>query len=131
MFFFRCTQSLSFPRAHFITVRSLYLLQTFVSFRVPVLVLPSIPQDPSNDLNEWFDDACVVFESLSKIMLSAHSERIRRLHAMPKKAGNVIWWPFTQHKLVQEEGVMVIDSRCGSNFAVFKVYTLEQLDLIV
>ncbi|KAF3452815.1 hypothetical protein FNV43_RR03248 [Rhamnella rubrinervis] len=100
-------------------------LSSYFRKRVPVLVLPSIPQDPSNDLMEWFDDACVVFDSLFKIMLSAYSERIRRLHDMPKKAGNVIWWPFTQHKLVPEGGVTVIDSRCGENFAVFKVRNNE------
>lgn len=93
-------------------------------------MLPSIPQDPSNDLMEWFDDACVVFDSLFKVMLSAYSERIRRLHDMPKRAGNVIWWPFTQHKLVPEGGATVIDSRCGENFAVFKVCILGCVGLI-
>lgn len=40
---------------------------------------------------------------------------------MPRKAGNIFWWPFTQHELVPEEIVTVIDSRCGENFAVHKV----------
>ncbi|XP_015878220.3 bifunctional dethiobiotin synthetase/7,8-diamino-pelargonic acid aminotransferase, mitochondrial [Ziziphus jujuba] len=96
-------------------------LASYLRKRVPVLVLPSIPQDLSDDLMEWFEDACGVFDSLFKIMLSAYSERIKRLHDMPKKAGEVFWWPFTQHKLVSEEAVTVIDSRCGENFAVFKV----------
>lgn len=88
---------------------------------MPVLVLPSIPQDLSDDLMEWFDAARGIFDSLMKTMLLAHSERIKRLHEMPKKAGDVIWWPFTQHNLVSEEDVTVIDSRCGDKFAVFKV----------
>nr|VDC90920.1 unnamed protein product [Brassica rapa] len=32
----------------------------------------------------------------------------------------VFWWPFTQHKLVHEETVTVIDSRYGENFSVYK-----------
>jgi dethiobiotin synthetase/adenosylmethionine--8-amino-7-oxononanoate aminotransferase len=88
---------------------------------VPVLVLPPIPEDLSNDLMEWFDESCGVFDSLKEKMLSAYSERIKRLHDMPKKAREIFWWPFTQHKLVPEGAVTVIDSRYGENFAIFKV----------
>lgn len=94
-------------------------------FSVPVLVLPPVPQDLSDDLMEWYDDARNVFDSLMEIMLSAYSERIKRLHDMPKRAVNVFWWPFTQHTLVPEGNVTVIDSRCGENFAVFKVGVIE------
>lgn len=86
-----------------------------------VLVLPPIPHDPSDNLLEWFDDSREVFSSLREIMLAAYSERIKRLHDMPKKAVDIFWWPFTQHSLVPEEFVTVIDSRCGENFSVHKV----------
>ncbi|KAF4383950.1 hypothetical protein G4B88_016383 [Cannabis sativa] len=95
-------------------------LGSYLRQSVPVLVLPSIPQDLSDDLMEWFDAARGVFDSLVKTMVSAQSERIKRLHEMPKKAMDVFWWPFTQHSLVSVEDVTVIDSRCGENFAVFK-----------
>lgn len=94
---------------------------TFGLFRVPVFVLPSIPEDISDDLMSWFDKSQTVFGSLKEIMLSAFLERNQRLHDMPKKACDVFWWPFTQHKLVPEEKVTVIDSRCGESFAVHKV----------
>jgi hypothetical protein len=84
-------------------------------------VLPPVPKDPSNDLMEWFEGSDYVFNNLKEIMLSAYFERIKKLHEMPSKARDIIWWPFTQHKLVPDGGVMVIDSRCGENFAVFKV----------
>ena len=84
-------------------------------------MLPPIPEDLSNDLIEWFDESCGVFDSLKEKMLSAYSERIKRLHDMPKKAREIFWWPFTQHKLVPEGAVTVIDSRYGENFAIFKV----------
>lgn len=92
--------------------------------RVPVFVLPPIPQDMSDTLMEWFDKAQTVFGCLKEIMISAHIERTERLHNMPKMAQDILWWPFTQHKLVPEEAVTVIDSRCGENFAVHKVHIL-------
>ncbi|KAJ4709362.1 Bifunctional dethiobiotin synthetase/7,8-diamino-pelargonic acid aminotransferase, mitochondrial [Melia azedarach] len=95
-------------------------LMSFLRNRVPVLVLPTLPQDSSNDLMEWFDESCDVFNSLKNIMLSAYSERIERLHDMPKRARELFWWPFTQHGLVPEETVTVIDSRCGENFSVYQ-----------
>ncbi|XVF34248.1 hypothetical protein REPUB_Repub18cG0043300 [Reevesia pubescens] len=100
-------------------------LMSYMRNRVPVLVLPPIPQDPSNDLMEWFDESQNVFNSLKDIMLEAYIERIRRLNEMPRRAGDVFWWPFTQHKLVPPCTVTVIDSRCGENFSVYKVQNKE------
>lgn len=95
-------------------------LASYLRNSVPVLVLPPVPQDLSDDLMEWYDDARNVFDSLMEIMLSAYSERMKRFHDMPKRAVDVFWWPFTQHTFVPEGDVTVIDSRCGENFAVFK-----------
>ncbi|XP_076919240.1 bifunctional dethiobiotin synthetase/7,8-diamino-pelargonic acid aminotransferase, mitochondrial-like [Bidens hawaiensis] len=96
-------------------------LLSYLRNRVPVLVLPSIPKDPSDNLMDWFDESQSAFNSLKEIMLSSYNRRMDRLHEMPKKAQEVFWWPFTQHKLVPQEKVTVIDSRCGENFAVHKV----------
>ncbi|KAJ6698745.1 ADENOSYLMETHIONINE-8-AMINO-7-OXONONANOATE AMINOTRANSFERASE [Salix purpurea] len=95
-------------------------LLSYLRNRVPVIVLPPVPKDMSNDLVDWFGDSDEAFNSLKEIMISAFSERILRLNDMAKKAGNTFWWPFTQHKLVPEEAVTVIDSRCGENFAIYK-----------
>ncbi|KAL1558381.1 Bifunctional dethiobiotin synthetase/7,8-diamino-pelargonic acid aminotransferase, mitochondrial [Salvia divinorum] len=105
-------------------------LLSYFRNRVPVLVLPSIPKDMSDDLISWFDKSQTVFTSLKEIMLSTFLERTRRLHEMPKKSCDAFWWPFTQHKLVSEEKVTVIDSRCGENFAVLKSSDIisEQFD---
>ncbi|KAF9614442.1 hypothetical protein IFM89_018678 [Coptis chinensis] len=103
----------------------------FVS-SVPVLVLPSVPEDQSKNLVEWFDESQDVFDSLKETMLSAHLQRVHRLQEMPKKARKILWWPFTQHSLIPEESVTVIDSRLGENFAVHRVrsceYITEQFD---
>ncbi|KAK4481850.1 hypothetical protein RD792_012761 [Penstemon davidsonii] len=95
-------------------------LLSYFRDRVPVLVLPSVPKDMSDDLISWFDKSQTVFTSLKEIMISDFLERTQRLNDMPKKACDIFWWPFTQHKLVPEEKVTVIDSRCGENFAVHK-----------
>ncbi|XP_011069894.1 bifunctional dethiobiotin synthetase/7,8-diamino-pelargonic acid aminotransferase, mitochondrial [Sesamum indicum] len=95
-------------------------LLSYFRNRVPVFVLPSIPTDMSDDLMSWFDKSQMIFTSLKEIMLSDFQKRMQRLHDMPKKACDIFWWPFTQHKLVPEEKVTVIDSRCGENFAVHK-----------
>ncbi|KAJ0800356.1 putative dethiobiotin synthase, Adenosylmethionine--8-amino-7-oxononanoate transaminase [Helianthus annuus] len=96
-------------------------LLSYLRNRVPVLVLPSIPKDPLDNLMEWYDESQSVFDSLKGIMLSSYEKQMCRLHEMPKKAQEIFWWPFTQHKLVPQEKVTVIDSRCGENFAVHKV----------
>ncbi|XP_057463174.1 bifunctional dethiobiotin synthetase/7,8-diamino-pelargonic acid aminotransferase, mitochondrial isoform X1 [Actinidia eriantha] len=107
-------------------------LLSYLRNRVPVLVLPPIPQDMSDKLMEWFDEAQCAFSSLKEIMISDFIERTERLRDMPKKARDIIWWPFTQHKLVPEETVTVIDSRCGEHFAVHKVlnhdFIMQQFD---
>ncbi|XVF47724.1 hypothetical protein PTKIN_Ptkin03bG0133900 [Pterospermum kingtungense] len=102
-------------------------LMSYLHNRVPVLVVPPIPQDTSNDLMEWFDDSHNVFNSLKDIMLEAYLKRIQRFNEMSKRAGDVFWWPFTQHKLVPPSTITVIDSRCGENFSVYKVQNKEYI----
>ncbi|XP_074273689.1 bifunctional dethiobiotin synthetase/7,8-diamino-pelargonic acid aminotransferase, mitochondrial [Silene latifolia] len=96
-------------------------LSSYLQNGVPVLVLPPIPQDPSDNLMEWFEKSEDVFASLKQILLSTFSDRVQRLHVMREKAGDILWWPFTQHQLVPKEKITVIDSRCGENFAIHKV----------
>ncbi|WOH06118.1 hypothetical protein DCAR_0625541 [Daucus carota subsp. sativus] len=88
--------------------------------RVPVLVLSSIPADMSDNLMAWYDESYSVFGSLKEVMLSSYSERMQRLHDMPKKAVEFFWWLFTPHKLVPEEIVIITDCRCDENFSVHK-----------
>ncbi|KAG7538494.1 Aminotransferase class-III [Arabidopsis suecica] len=95
-------------------------LTSYLRNKVPVLVLPPVPKDPSDDLIEWFVESDGVFKALKETMVLANLERLERLNGMAKQAGEVFWWPFTQHKLVHEETVTVIDSRCGENFSIYK-----------
>ncbi|TKY54599.1 Bifunctional dethiobiotin synthetase/7,8-diamino-pelargonic acid aminotransferase [Spatholobus suberectus] len=96
-------------------------LMSYMRNKIPVLVLPPIPKDPSNDLMEWFESSHYIFSNLKEIMLSAYFKRIKKFHDMPREARDIIWWPFTQHKLVPDGGVTVIDSRCGENISIVKM----------
>ena len=98
---------------------------------MPVLVLPPVPKDPSDDLIEWFVESDGVFKALKEVMVSVYLERVERLNGMAKQAGEVFWWPFTQHKLVPEDNVTVIDSRCGENFSVFKVCMRRSFNFVI
>ncbi|KAG9148741.1 hypothetical protein Leryth_013422 [Lithospermum erythrorhizon] len=102
-------------------------LMSYLQGSVPVLVLPPIPRDMSDNLIEWFHESQPVFGSLKEILISAYLERIKRLHELPQRAHDILWWPFTQHKLVPAEKVTVIDSRCGENFAVHKATKLNSI----
>lgn len=90
-----------------------------------MLVLPSLPQDPNENLAEWFAIAEETFSQLRNVLESSHLKRLRRLEEMPKKASQILWWPFTQHDLVPEESITLIDSRLGDNFSVYKVKLMK------
>ena len=46
-----------------------------------------------------------------------HGDRIAELEGMPGRTLDSVWWPFTQHGLVnKKEDVMVIDSAHGDSF---------------
>jgi dethiobiotin synthetase/adenosylmethionine--8-amino-7-oxononanoate aminotransferase len=97
----------------------------FSSLRIPVLVLPSLPEDPNMSLEEWFGLAEGKFLELRDVLENAHFKRLRRLGEMPKKASDILWWPFTQHDLVAQDSITLIDSRSGENFSIYKVKLLR------
>ncbi|CAK9257373.1 unnamed protein product [Sphagnum jensenii] len=98
----------------------------YLKHRIPVFVLPQLPQDPNESLASWFSMAEGIFADLRDTLERAHSDRIKRLVEMPRKASQILWWPFTQHSLVKEGSIAVIDSRCGENFSIFKVCQIEK-----
>ncbi|KAH9305032.1 hypothetical protein KI387_009436 [Taxus chinensis] len=95
-------------------------LSTYLHDRVPVFVLPKIPDDTNNTLLEWFSESYKVFSEIKDTLQTSYFKRIYRLHEMPMKARQILWWPFTQHSLVTEQSISLIDSRFGENFGVYK-----------
>lgn len=83
--------------------------------------LPPIPEDPKDDLTDWFSESSSAFSSLKDSLQSFHSRRVQRLNSMQRKSKDLLWWPFTQHDLVPVDSVTVIDSRFGENFSAYKV----------
>lgn len=61
------------------------------------------------------------FAELRDVLEVSHLRRMERLEEMSRKAHQSVWWPFTQHSLVAEDAITVIDSRSGENFSVYKV----------
>uniref|UniRef100_A0A0E0AST9 Dethiobiotin synthase n=1 Tax=Oryza glumipatula TaxID=40148 RepID=A0A0E0AST9_9ORYZ len=96
-------------------------LLSYLRKRVPVHVLPPIPEDPKDDLTDWFSESSSAFSSLKDSLQSFHSRRVQRLNSMQRKSKDLLWWPFTQHDLVPVDSVTVIDSRFGENFSAYKV----------
>ncbi|KAJ1267930.1 hypothetical protein BS78_07G096500 [Paspalum vaginatum] len=96
-------------------------LLSYLRNRVHVLTLPQIPEDPSDDLTDWFFESSSVFNFLKDALQSFHSRRIERLNSMQRKSKDLLWWPFTQHNLVPQDSITVIDSRCGENFSTYKI----------
>lgn len=95
-------------------------LLSYLHHRIPVIVLPSIPEDASDNLIQWFLQSGRVFGQLQKVLETAYVKRMQRLQDMQKKAGQVLWWPFTQHSFVSEDDTTVIDSRSGDSFMIYK-----------
>ncbi|RLM60573.1 bifunctional dethiobiotin synthetase/7,8-diamino-pelargonic acid aminotransferase, mitochondrial [Panicum miliaceum] len=96
-------------------------LLSFLRNRVHVLALPQIPEDPLDDLTDWFSESSSVFIVLKDALQSFHLNRNERLNSMQRKSKDLLWWPFTQHNLVPQDSVTVIDSRCGENFSAYKI----------
>ncbi len=49
-----------------------------------------------------------------------HERRLAEIRGMPRRTLDSVWWPFTQHGLVnREEQVMVIDSAHGDHFDAY------------
>ena len=98
-------------------------LTVFLSYvyRIPVLVLPSLPHDANDELIQWFIQSGKIFSQLQQHLEATHTQKLSRLRDMKKKADQLLWWPFTQHSLVPEEKITVIDARAGDTFTIYKV----------
>ncbi|KAH7441161.1 hypothetical protein KP509_03G027300 [Ceratopteris richardii] len=89
-------------------------------YRLPVFVLPSIPEDLNDDLIVWFTKTASRFNEIRDHIKVVHKARMMQLQSMQRKGGHYLWWPFTQHSLVPEDQITVIDARVGDNFMIYK-----------
>jgi len=56
-----------------------------------VLTLPQVPEDPSDDLTDWFSESSSAFNFLKDALQSFHSRRIERLNSMQRKSKDLLW----------------------------------------
>ena len=91
--------------------------------RVAVHLLPPLPPLlPTEPIpTDWFLTSRAPLDGLREELERIHSRRVTRLLHLASHGGRSLWWPFTQHRLVEGEDVTVIDSRAGSRFSVLKV----------
>ena len=86
-----------------------------------MLVLPALPHDMNDHLIQWFLQSGKIFSQLQCHLEATYSQKLSRLRDMKKKASHLLWWPFTQHSLIPEEKITVIDARVGDMFTIYKV----------
>ncbi|CAL8463526.1 g3060 [Coccomyxa elongata] len=103
-----------------------YLREHFGN-RVPVVPLPPCRPPPHTGrkgeavdeaLQEWLQLTRQPMTEIRELLQDYHKKRVARLLDLGPKAGANIWWPTTQHSLVQGKDVQTIDARSGEHFSV-------------
>jgi dethiobiotin synthetase/adenosylmethionine--8-amino-7-oxononanoate aminotransferase len=76
-------------------------------------------QDSIAELDDWLcavnDDLVTVVEDL----MDEHSRKLSEMQSYPSTALDTFWYPFAQHKTIEEDQVTVIDSRKGNHLRVY------------
>ena len=91
-----------------------------------VWALPPLP--PEGQADAWLEDSKHTFDDLLKYITKWHDDRIKTLQSLPDEALTKIWWPFTQHAMVERDAVTVIDGRYGEDFAIYAQNTHSSKD---
>ena len=106
-----------------------YFKKYFQAENIPLLTIP-VPPHPSelhdhSSMSDFYlsaenatdnDSSSHTVAQFSDILASRHEQRIDRLHSMASTAYKHIWWPFTQHQLINPKTLNVIDSAYGDYF---------------
>jgi dethiobiotin synthetase/adenosylmethionine--8-amino-7-oxononanoate aminotransferase len=95
---------------------------------LPVIQIPP-PPERLEDVRADCEHMAVYYDLLAasapvkfikELLHNEHEKRVSRLDEMPTRALDVLWYPFTQHKLVEKKNVTVIDSALQDDFAAYK-----------
>lgn len=104
-----------------------YLRDFFAPKGVPLYSLPPPPERQADEKDREamavFYDQTTKHDSIAALLddlKTKHTQRLDRLHAMPAKAHELIWYPFTQHHGRKPEDITVIDSAHGDCFQTLK-----------
>lgn len=89
-------------------------------FPLTACMLPQGEQRPDPQLIEWLKTNKYTFDAIVQRISKGHEDRVAGLINASKEALETVWWPFTQHDLIQDHNdVTVIDSRSGEDMVVF------------
>ncbi|BFZ58333.1 hypothetical protein PYCC9005_005395 [Savitreella phatthalungensis] len=99
-----------------------YLAQKLGTTTLQIPPPPPKQRDPAEDaenMQVYYDlvSESGALTSLKHHMIDTHEHRVQRLREMPGKALHTLWYPFTQHGLLEREKVNVMDSAYGDDFA--------------
>lgn len=104
-----------------------YLKSYFQEQRVSctaVLAPPPRHEDPGKDIKRlhdyyWATARSRVMKEVLKNLNKSHERRIENLENMTEDAHKIIWYPFTQQKLLTAGKITAIDSAYGDYFQTF------------
>lgn len=87
---------------------------------IPIFTMAAVPPMPE-PLDQWFTQHDATFARVNDALHAFHAKRLAALDHMNKRAEDVFWWPFTQHKKYGK--LSLIDSAHGDEFCLFNAET--------
>jgi dethiobiotin synthetase/adenosylmethionine--8-amino-7-oxononanoate aminotransferase len=99
-----------------------YLFDHFKG-QIPIYFVPPPPsklpdaQEDFEQLEEYYTRHRGVWSIANQTLVQGHQTRLNKLNDMPQHAREILWWPFTQHKLV--DSVNVIDSAYKDDLVIY------------
>lgn len=87
---------------------------------IPVFELPALPP-ADQPLDTWYDANAESFENLLGSLAARRAAGARELAGMKMRGRKALWWPFTQHDLLSDEDVNILDSAYGDYFCMAQV----------
>ncbi|KAJ3370225.1 hypothetical protein GGF31_004283 [Allomyces arbusculus] len=99
----------------------------------PVITLPSAPDRIAHDasadraaLHAYFasQETVAAASTVLDHVAAAHAAHVESLKTLPRRASEVIWYPFTQHRGMPDP--MAVDSAHGDNYLVARARPVEE-----
>jgi len=84
---------------------------------VKVFSIRKLPKE--GDGMNWVHAQDDIFSTIFEHLQRWHAERVSKLNNLASEALESLWWPFTQHEMVQKSMVSVIDGRAGDDFVIY------------
>lgn len=87
-------------------------------------VPPPKTADDKMAMTEYYSNADL--SSTIEYLDKTHQRRLEDLDSMPSRTIDTVWWPFTQHGLIKEKDVTVVDSAIGDYLISYQSQDVQQ-----